>query len=162
MRDIELKNCPNCHERIGKQDIECPYCKYIDDPKYKKYNANLKKKNSKKNKNNIYKLLLLIPIVTYLIYLLFDFSLARVIIVLILLNIMCFFAKKTLVFGVMIIETIVLLIKFISRIFNMFLNGAFKGFVIEIIILVIGIIFIIMPKLIYFFKSKKKKKIRKK
>ena len=43
--EIELKNCPNCKERIGKHDIECPFCKYIDDPKYKKHNEKLKKSN---------------------------------------------------------------------------------------------------------------------
>lgn len=54
MKSIELKNCPNCKERIGKHDIECPYCKYIDDPKYKKHNEKLlnKKKTIKKKSTN--------------------------------------------------------------------------------------------------------------
>jgi len=165
MKNIELKNCPNCHERIGKQDIECPYCKYIDDPKYKKYNEKLmkSKKNIKNKKNNIYKLLLFIPILTYLVYLLFDLDSAKVIIPLILLDVMCFFTKKKLLFVVMLIEVIALSVKFISSISNMFLNDSFKGLGIEIIIFILGVIFIIIPKLIFLIKSKKKRrKTRKK
>lgn len=41
---MELKNCPNCKERISVKDIQCPYCKYIDDKRYKKENDKLKKK----------------------------------------------------------------------------------------------------------------------
>ncbi|MCI7241849.1 MAG: hypothetical protein MR550_04820 [Bacilli bacterium] len=40
----ELKNCPNCNERISVHDVQCPYCKYIDDKRYKKENDKLKKK----------------------------------------------------------------------------------------------------------------------
>lgn len=27
---MELKDCPNCKKRISVSDIQCPYCKYID------------------------------------------------------------------------------------------------------------------------------------
>ena len=47
---IILKNCPNCKERIGIHDIECPYCKYIDDPKYKKQNEKILNNNKTKKK----------------------------------------------------------------------------------------------------------------
>ena len=50
MNEIELKNCPNCNSRIGIHDIECPYCKYIDDIKYQKHNKKLAKKKGKKKK----------------------------------------------------------------------------------------------------------------
>lgn len=41
---MKLKNCPNCQQRISINDIECPYCKYIDDKKYQKENNKLKQK----------------------------------------------------------------------------------------------------------------------
>lgn len=41
---MNLKNCPNCKQRISENDIQCPYCKYIDDKRYKKENDKLKKK----------------------------------------------------------------------------------------------------------------------
>jgi len=167
MKKIELKNCPNCNERIGVQDIECPYCKYIDDPKYKKYNEKLKKNNlknkTKKKKNNVYKQLLLIPILMYLGYLAFDLSMLKIIIPLILLNILCFFTKKTLVFGVMILEIIVLLFKFISSVHDMYLTNSFKDIKVEIVIFILGILFVVMPKFMYILKSnKKRRKVRKK
>ena len=52
---MELKNCPNCNERISIHDIQCPYCKYIDDKRYKKENDKLKK-NKKTVKLNEKKL----------------------------------------------------------------------------------------------------------
>lgn len=164
MKNIELKNCPNCHERIGIQDIECPYCKYIDDPKYKKYNEKLakNKRNKKSNKNDVYKLLLFIPIISYLIYILINLNLAVIIIPLILLNIMCFFAKKVKIFAVMIIEIIVLSFNFINNIYQMFSSDSFEKINIEILIFILGIILVIIPKLIYFFKTKKKKRKKRK
>ena len=52
---MELKNCPNCNERISIHDIQCPYCKYIDDKRYKKENDKLKKnkKNVKLNEKKL-------------------------------------------------------------------------------------------------------------
>lgn len=161
MKNIELKNCPNCHERIGMQDIECPYCKYIDDPKYKKYNQKLlkSKKNNNSKKKDIYKLLLFIPVMAYLIYLLIKIDLFMIIIPLILLNIMCFFTKKSSIFWVIIVEIIALSFNFIYNISKISLTDSFK----EIIIFILGIILIIIPKFIYIFKTKKKKrKTRKK
>ena len=52
---IELKDCPNCKNRISIKDVQCPYCKYIDDPKYKKENDKMLKVNKKKKKKK-YKL----------------------------------------------------------------------------------------------------------
>ena len=34
---MELKDCPNCKKRISINDIECPYCKHIDDKRIIKY-----------------------------------------------------------------------------------------------------------------------------
>lgn len=159
MKNIELKNCPNCHERIGIHDIECPYCKYIDDSKYKKYNQKLLKNNNKSKKNNINKLILFIPVITYIIYLLIKFNLSMIIIPLILLNIMCFFTKKSSVFWVIIVEIITLLFNFVYNILKISLTDSFN----EIIIFILGIGLIIIPKFIYIFKTKKnKQKTRKK
>ena len=76
MKEIELKNCPNCKKRIGIHDIECPFCKYIDDPKYKKHNSKLNKKtNTKKNnKDDIYKIILIMPILMYLASFMLDIN----------------------------------------------------------------------------------------
>lgn len=54
---MELKNCPFCGERISIHDIQCPYCKYIDDKKYKKENDKLKtkKKNIKLSEKKLKK-----------------------------------------------------------------------------------------------------------
>lgn len=41
---MDLKNCPNCQQRISINDIECPYCKYIDDKKISK-KKHIKQKN---------------------------------------------------------------------------------------------------------------------
>lgn len=41
---MELKSCPNCKKRISINDVQCPYCKYIDDKRYKKENDKLKRK----------------------------------------------------------------------------------------------------------------------
>ena len=98
MSKSELKNCPNCNERIGIHDVECPYCKYIDDPKYKKHNNKLIKnkiKSKRKKKNDIYKVILIIPIIAYLILLLFKIDYSIILFILMLLNILCMFIKKT-------------------------------------------------------------------
>ena len=160
MKNIELKNCPNCNERIGIHDVECPYCKYIDDPRYKKYNKKLQnnKKKNKTNKNDIYKMILLIPIVTYLIYLLIDVDKYMIIIPLILLNVMCLFVKKSMLFFDIILEIIVLLFNFINNIYHISLNKSFNELKLEIILLILGIIFIIVPKFMYLVKSKKKRR----
>lgn len=54
---MELKNCPNCKERISINDTKCPYCNYIDDKRYKKENDKLKKRNieNKLNKKKLKK-----------------------------------------------------------------------------------------------------------
>lgn len=54
---MELKNCPNCKERISINDTKCPYCNYIDDKRYKKENDKLKKQNiiNKQNKKKLKK-----------------------------------------------------------------------------------------------------------
>lgn len=159
MKNIELKDCPNCHERIGIHDVECPYCKYIDDPKYKKHNEKLKK-NKKRKKNDIYKMILSIPILTYLIYLLLDIKLSYILIPLILLNFMCIFTKKTWILITMVIEVIILLFNFINRIYNIIQNNS-GNLTIEIILFSLGTIFIFIPKIIYITKSKKKRRNKK-
>lgn len=156
MKDIELKNCPNCNNRIGIHDVECPYCKYIDDPKYKKHNKKVIEnsiKSKSKKKTDIYKVMLLIPIVTYLVYLIFKVDRLVIILPLILLNIMCLFTKKDLVLGVTIIEIIVFIFNLVDNI---------KNIKIEIIIFIFGIIFVIMPKVMYITNTKKKKRKSKK
>ena len=160
MKNIELKNCPNCNERIGIHDVECPYCKYIDDPRYKKYNKKIKnnKKKNKDNKNDIYKIILLIPIVTYLIYLLIDVNKYMIIVPLILLNIMCLFVKKSLLFFDIILEIIVLLFNFINNIYHISFANSFDELKIEIVIFILGILFVIVPKFMYLVKSKKKRR----
>lgn len=164
--EIELKNCPNCNERIGKQDVECPYCKYIDDPKYKKYNEKLKrskinKKKVKNNKNNVYKILLLIPLMSYLGYLIINNFLSLVIISLILLNILCFVMKKIFALYVIIIEIIALLFNFCLNVYDMSLVNSFKGLTMELVTLLFGFVLVIVPKYIYLIKSKKVRKTRK-
>jgi len=156
MENIELKNCPNCKKRIGSHDVECPYCKYIDDPKYKKYNDKLKnnKKRKTKKNDNKYKIILFIPIISYLIYFVLNVNSFMIILPLILLNIMCFFTKKDWSIGVIFIEIIALILNFINNIMN--------NLKLEIIILLLGIIFIIIPKIIYIIKSNKKKTKKKK
>lgn len=70
MEEVKLKNCPNCGERINKNDIQCPYCKYIDDKRYKKENDKLlnNNKNKKvKKKNKKKELIISLVFVTVLI-----------------------------------------------------------------------------------------------
>ena len=154
MKNIELKNCPNCDNRIGIHDIECPYCKYIDDPKYKKYNDKLLKKNKRRrNKKMLYKLLLLIPFFAYLFYLLIDIKSFVIILPLVLLNVMSLFTKKDWVFGILCIEIIVLFFRFIENV---------KGNLIsELLVLIFGVVLLIVPKIIYLIKNKKKKRKKK-
>jgi len=153
MKEIELKNCPNCKQRIGKHDVECPYCKYIDDPKYKKYNSKLKKKTNTKrnNKNDIYKIILIMPILMYLTSFMLDIN-KYLVLSLLLLNILCLFIKKKYVLLAIIIEIISMSYNFITNIISSIDNV--KN---EIIILLLGLIFIIIPKIIYCFKTKKRK-----
>lgn len=153
MKKIELKNCPNCKERIGIHDVECPYCKYIDDPKYKNHNKKLKKKKTN-SKNNMYKILLLIPIIFYLVYLLFNVELKIIIISLILLNILCLLVKKKVIFGITIIESIFLVYNFFKNIIDIKYNNV----LINVVILILGLFFIISPKIIYILKTKRKNK----
>jgi len=151
MKNMELKNCPNCKERIGIHDIECPYCKYIDDPKYKKHNKNLNKKK-RKNKNEIYKILFLMPIIFYLIYLLFNLEFKILLILLILLNIMCLWVKRKMIFVVITIEIMSMLYIFIKNIIELKTNNI----LINLIILILGLFFVISPKIVYIIKTKKK------
>ena len=161
--NIELKTCPNCKKRIGIQDTECPFCKYIDDPKYKKYNEKLKKKKQTKKtkKNDIYKPILLIPTLAYLTYLIFDTSALFLIISLIILNILCLFTKKTFLLYISLIEMLVLIFNLITSIYEMLLANNFKELSIQITIFILGITFIIIPKFIYLAKTKKKKQNKK-
>lgn len=152
MKNIELKNCPNCKKRIGLHDTECPYCKYIDDPKYQRQNNKLSKK--KKKKINIYKVMLIMPIIIYLIYMFININSFIITISLLLLNFMCFVVKKDWIYGVILIEIITLIFNFITN-----LKDNLK---LEIIILLLGIIFIIIPKVIYIINNKKKKRKKKK
>lgn len=154
MKNIELKNCPNCKERIGKHDIECPYCKYIDDPKYQKHNSKITKNKKRRKKKDIYKPILIIPIICYLIYMLFNINSLVIILSLVLLNFMCFVVKKDWIFGVILIEVITLIFNFITNIKD--------NFKLEIIALLLGIVFIIIPKVMYIIKSNKKKVKKKK
>jgi len=162
MKNIELKNCPNCNKRIGTHDIECPYCKYIDDPKYKKHNEKMKKqkkKTKKKKQKNIYKILLLIPIISYLTYLLFNINSLIIIVSLIILNVLCLFTKKIISLYIMIIEIIILVFKFITNFYEMTLVDNYTDLKTQIIKIISGIIFIIIPKGIYILKKVKRKNI---
>lgn len=163
MKKIELKNCPNCHERIGIQDIKCPYCKYIDDPKYKRHNDRLGKNKSKKykytKKNDVFKIIFLIPIVFYLMYLIYDFNLLKIILPLILLNVLCLFVKKSKIMVVIMLEISLFVFNFIRNIYIMNSNNDFSNIKYEIIIFVFAVLFIVVPKFIYCIK---KTKIRKK
>lgn len=155
MKEIKLKNCPNCKERIGIHDVECPYCKYIDDPKYKKYNnklKNKKRKNNKNNKNEIYKVLLLIPIITYLIYLIINVDYLFVVIFLIALNILCMFLKRMFCLYLIILESLVLVLNLIVNIYDI---SSSAGVISQIIIFILGLLFIVFPKYLYIVKSKK-------
>ena len=154
MKNIELKNCPNCNSRIGIHDTECPYCKYIDDIKYQKHNKKLAQKKGKK-KNSIYSLILFIPILFYLIHLLFKINSLVIILPLILLNIMCLFVKKENIIWVILVEIIYLIFNLIKSITTI---KIFNNLIIEIILFLLGIIFIIIPKFIYLIKTKKKKR----
>lgn len=156
MKNVELKNCPNCKERIGQHDIECPYCKYIDDPKYKKHNKNLNKKK-KKDKKKIYKILFLIPIIFYLIYLLFNIELKTIVISLILLNIMCLLVKKKIILWVMATEIISIMYIFIKNV----IDSKYDSILLNLIILVLCLFFCISPKILYIVKTKKKSKRKK-
>lgn len=165
MKKQELKNCPNCNEKIGVHDIQCPYCKYIDDPKYKKYNDKLKKskKKTKKKKEefNLYKILLLIPVLTYLFYLFLLSDLNIIVISLIFLNLIGLFLKKKYLIILIFIEICTLLVNFITNIYIYF-TSADKNVSIGFIEFVFGIIFLLFPKIIYLLKTvKKKKKSRK-
>lgn len=159
MKEIELKNCPNCNKRIGNHDVECPYCKYIDDPKYKEYNKKLRTKQNKKSKRNnkedIYKIILLMPILMYLASFMLDIN-KYLVMSLFILNILCLFIKKKYILYAIIIEIIAMSYNFIYNVIS--LSDNIKN---EIIILLLGIIFIIIPKIIYCFKTKRKKKIKK-
>ena len=157
MNNIKLKNCPNCQKRIGIQDIECPFCKYIDDPKYKKYNKNLKKNK----KDNPYKIILFIPIITYLLYLLLNTQKIVILVPIILLSFMCFFVKKTWVFGVIIIEFIIIFLNLINNIYQVFISNSKNNILIDLIIFLLGLLFIITPKIIYLIKVSKKRKRKK-
>ena len=156
MKEIELKNCPNCKERIGVHDIECPYCKYIDDPKYKEYNKKLKiiktKKRYKKRKDDIYKIILLMPVLMYLSAFLLDVN-KYLVMSLFLLNILCLFIKKKYILYVLVIEIIAMFYNFIYNVIS--LSNNIKN---EIVILLLGIIFIVVPKIIYCIKVKRIKK----
>lgn len=157
MKEIKLKNCPNCKERIGIHDVECPYCKYIDDPKYKKYNSKLKnkkRKNNKSNKKEIYKSLLLIPIITYLIYLIINVDYLFVVIFLIALNILCMFLKRMFCLYLIILESLVLILNLIVNVYDI---SSSAGVISQIIIFVLGLLFIVLPKYLYIVKSKKSK-----
>lgn len=156
VKEIKLKNCPNCKERIGIHDVECPYCKYIDDPKYKKYNSKLKNKKRKKNnksKSDIYKVLLLIPIISYLIFLMFNVDLLFVVIFLIVLNILCMFLKRIFCLYLIILEVLVLILNLIVNVYDI---SSSEGVINQIIIFVLGLLFIVFPKYLYILKSKKK------
>lgn len=166
MKKQELKNCPNCNEKIGVHDIQCPYCKYIDDPKYKKYNEKLKKSKKKPKKKkeefNLYKILLLIPVLTYLFYLFLLNNLNIIVISLILLNLISLFTKKKYIIILIFIEICTLLVNFITNIYIYF-TSVDKDANIGFIEFVFGIVFLLFPKIIYLLKTiKKKKKIRKK
>ena len=154
MKNIELKYCPNCKERIGIHDIECPYCKYIDDPKYKKHNNKLKER--KKNKNEVYKLMLLIPIFTYLFYSLFRLDLIKILIPLVLVNLICFKCKKVWIFIILSLELVVLFINFISNLYKIIIDNSHQNLLLQVFIFIFGILFIVIPKIMYLIKIKKK------
>jgi len=155
MKNVELKNCPNCKKRIGIYDVECPFCNYIDDPKYKKYNEKLMKKNNIKRKNkkrDIYKLLLLIPMVSYLIFLMVNVDYLFVVIFLLLLNILCMFLKRIFCLYLIIIESLVVILNLIVNIYDISSKSVLIN---QIIIFVLGLLFIVFPKYLYILKSEK-------
>lgn len=160
MREVKLKNCPNCNKRIGFHDVECPFCKYIDDPKYKKHNDKLMKNNTSKRKNkkdkkkNIYKLLLLIPIISYLIFLMVNVDYLFVVIFLLLLNILCMFFKRIFCLYLIILESLVVILNLVINIYDISSKSVLIN---QIIIFVLGLLFIVFPKYLYILKSKKKK-----